>query len=134
MLKKFWVFKKKKPAQLSDEGGLFKELFDFLTRQISFPKKAEQLIGLGYKLQDRSVDETFRTYLLFEKYICSFEPGKKYTPATLRAAVKERFPVLHELEPFSILFLCDTEKKNTIAIQFLHSFLQSLADQFGNAG
>jgi PAS domain S-box-containing protein len=110
------------------------ELFQFLIRQITVPKNAEQLIQLASKAHRKKPEEIFHTYLLFEKYICTFEPEQKYTRDTLRESIGAQFPELKSTDPFSILFLNDTERKNTIAIQFLSSFLAALKEQFGGAG
>jgi PAS domain S-box-containing protein len=122
-----------KAGQESEALGFdqYQELFQFLVRQITVPKNAEQLIQLGSKVHRKKPDEIFHTYLLFEKYICTFEPEQKYTRQTLRESIADHFPALKSSDPFSILFLGDTEKKNTLAIQFLSSFLIALSEQFG---
>jgi PAS domain S-box-containing protein len=134
MLKKFWPLNKKKKSSPDINANLYKELFQYLTKQITVPRNAEQLIQLGHQVNKKPIEEVFRTYLLFEKYICSFEPEQKFTLASLRKEVQQRFPILMISEPFSILFVSDTEKKNTIAIQFLSAFLESVLEQFGQAG
>src|SRR5438270_13528255 len=133
MFKKLFSGKNKIQA-VSADAGLYKELFIFLSNLISRPENAEQLLQIGSRVHHKSPDEIFHTYILFEKYICSFEREQKHNPTTLRNLIKEKFPQLEGKEPFSILFVSDTEKKNTIAIQFLTSFLKDVIHQFGNAG
>src|SRR5205814_1215191 len=57
-----------------------------------------------------------------------------FTPQGLRNIIYNLFPELSKKDSFDILFLTDLEKKNTIAIQFLTSFLSDVIDQFGHAG
>ncbi|HEU0064450.1 MAG TPA: hypothetical protein VFQ58_05440, partial [Flavisolibacter sp.] len=133
MFKKIFSRKNKIQADSAD-AGLYKELFIFLSNLISRPENAEQLLQIGSRVHHKSPDEVFHTYILFEKYICSFEREQKHNPTTLRNLIKEKFPQLAGKEPFNILFVSDTEKKNTIAIQFLTSFLKDVIQQFGNAG
>src|SRR4051812_12915717 len=133
-LKKLWSFNKKDAGAGAFTSALYIHLFQFLTKQITVPKNAEQLIQLGSKAHSKKVEEIFQIYLLFETYICSFEPEQKYTRESLRKEMGRLFPSLYKAELFSILFLTDTEKKNSIALQFLTSFLKSVIDQFGYAG
>ena len=133
MFKKIF-FKKGKEVIISADATLYKDLFHYLTSLISRPENAEQLIQIGSKAYQKHPDEVFHTYILFEKYICSFERNQKYTPANLRNLIREQFPELSNKEPFNILFINDTEKKNTIAVQFLNAFLNDVINQFGNAG
>jgi PAS domain S-box-containing protein len=99
------------------------------------PDNAEQLIQLGNKSAGKSAEEVFHTYLLFEKYLTSFEQVDQQNRRSLRERVRQRFPVLlTDGSIFNILFVSETEQKNTLAIQFLHSFLLALKDKFGRAG
>src|SRR5689334_18758255 len=133
MFKKIF-FRKRKEEIISADASLYKDLFSYLTSIITRPENAEQLIQIGSRAHQKSPDEVFHTYILFEKYISSFERNQKYTPAYLRTLIKEHLPQLSEKEPFNILFINDTEKKNTIAVQFLNAFLNDMINQFGNAG
>jgi PAS domain S-box len=133
MFKKIF-FRKRKEEIISADAILYKDLFSYLTSLITRPENAEQLIQIGSRAHQKSPDEVFHTYVLFEKYINSFERNQKYTPAVLRDLIKDNFPELASREPFNILFINDTEKKNTIAIQFLNAFLTDVTNQFGNAG
>ncbi len=99
------------------------------------PANAQQLIQLGSKAARKGADEVFYTYLLFEKYLTSFELAEQHTRKSLRERVRQRFPVLlHDGSIFNILFVSETEQKNTLAIQFLQSFLGSVKEKFGRAG
>ncbi|HZE84224.1 MAG TPA: ATP-binding protein [Puia sp.] len=134
-MKNFLHFSKN-ASVLPDEAHtqLFKVLFDFLIERISVPGNTEQLIQLGYKSVGKGVEEVFHTYLLFEKYLTSFEQSVHYTRKSLRESVRQRFPALLREPIFHILFISETEQKNTLATQFLLSFLKNGADKFGRAG
>ena len=116
------------------ESALYKALFEFLISCITIPANAEQLIQLGTKAAGKSAEEVFHTYLLFEKYLTSFEQ-EQYSRKMLRESVRQRFPVLlHDSSIFNILFVSETEQKNTLAIHFLQPFLSAVKDKFGRAG
>jgi PAS domain S-box-containing protein len=117
-----------------DNSFLYKEVFEYLIRQIAVPKDAEQLIQLGYKAFGKKGEEAFQTYLLFEKYLTSFEQLQRFTRHSLREALLQRFPDLEQDLFFGILFLPETEQRNTLAIQFLQSFLNDVSSKFGRAG
>ncbi|HEY4290998.1 MAG TPA: ATP-binding protein [Puia sp.] len=119
----------------NDQSALFRALFDFLIDCISVPANAEQLIQLGRKAAGKDAEEAFHTYLLFEKYLTSFELIEQPTRKSLRERVRQRFPaLLHDGSIFNILFVSETEQKNTLAIQFLQSFLTAVRDKFGRGG
>ncbi len=119
----------------NDQSALFHALFDFLIGCISVPSNAEQLIQLGHKSAGKDAEEVFHTYLLFEKYLTSFELIEQPTRKSLRERVRQRFPaLLHDGSIFNILFVSETEQKNTLAIQFLQSFLEAVRDKFGRGG
>jgi PAS domain S-box-containing protein len=123
-------------AKLADDRSVFyQSLFEFLISCVSVPANAEQLIQLGYKAPRKDADEVFFTYLLFEKYLTSFEVSEQHTRKSLRERVRQRFPfLLEDGSIFNILFVSETEQKNTLAIQFLQSFLGTVKDKFGRAG
>src|SRR5688572_9595094 len=127
----FPFYRKKK--SVPEATSVYKELFVYLKKQITVPKNAAQLVQLGKNAVAQNED-LFHTYLLFEKYLCSFEPEMKYTRASLRSDIKQRFPALEEDRDFAILFLNETERKNSLAISFLLSFLGRVNDRFGRAG
>jgi PAS domain S-box-containing protein len=134
MLKNFLKNKIRTSAVAEEDlSDLYRSIFDYLITCISVPANAEQLIELGYKSAGRNGEEAFHTYLLFEKYLTSFELAEQYTRDTLRGHVRERFPELLEHPFFSILFLPETEQKNTLAVQFIQSFLDMVSDKIGRA-
>jgi len=119
----------------NDQSALYRTLFEFLIGCISVPANAEQLIQLGHKSTGKDAEEVFHTYLLFEKYLTSFELVERHTRKSLRERVRQRFPaLLHDGSIFNILFVSETEQKNTLAIQFLQSFLAAVKDKFGKGG
>ncbi len=124
------------PARPLDEANrnLYKGLFEFLNNQISDPRNAEKLVQLGQTAYDKSTEEVFHTYLLFEKFLTSFEQETYYDRQSLREGVRLRFPSILQEPIFHLLFVSEIEQKNTLAIQFLQSFLESAADKFGRAG
>src|SRR5688500_9271418 len=127
----FSILQKKKPVP--EAMSVYKELFIYLKKQITVPKNAAQLVHLAKNAVQKN-EGIFHTYLLFEKYLCSFEPEMKYTRASLRSDIRQRFPSLESDRDFAILFLKDTERKNSLAIHFLLSFLGRVNERFGRAG
>src|SRR5579863_3993507 len=108
-----------------DQSALYQSLFEYLISCISAPANAEQLIQLGYKAARKGSEEVFHAYLLFEKYLTSFELTAKHTRKALRERIRQRFPaLLQEGSIFNILFVPEAEQKNTIALQFLRTFLE----------
>ncbi|HXB34938.1 MAG TPA: ATP-binding protein [Puia sp.] len=118
-----------------DQSALYQSLFEFLISCISAPANAQQLIQLGYKAAMKDSEEVFHAYLLFEKYLTSFELAEKLSRRPLRQGIRQRFPaLLNEGSIFNILFVSETEQKNTLAIQFLQVFLEAVKEKFGRAG
>ncbi len=137
MLKNFLTGKVRSSAarKPDHQSALYQSLFEFLISLVSIPANAQQLIQLGYKAARKNADEVFHTYLLFEKYLTSFELAEQHTRKSLRERIRQRFPaLLHDGSIFNILFVGETEQKNTLAIQFLQSFLDTVKDKFGRAG
>jgi PAS domain S-box-containing protein len=122
-------------SKTDDQSALYQSLFEFLIGCISVPANAQQLIQLGYKAARKGAEEVFHIYLLFEKYLTSFEGTEKHTRKSLRESIRQRFPVLlQDGSIFNILFVSETEQKNTLALQFLQAFLETVRDKFGRAG
>jgi PAS domain S-box-containing protein len=136
MLKNFLKNRMRSSSALveEDHSELYRALFEYLVTCITVPANAEQLIELGYKAAGKKTEEVFHTYLLFEKYLTSFELTEQYTRKTLRESILQLFPTLLPHPIFSILFIPETEQKNTLAIQFLQSFLDTVTDKFGRTG
>jgi signal transduction histidine kinase/ActR/RegA family two-component response regulator len=124
-----------KKTVISDgpDKSLYWKLFSFLNSQITTPRNAQQLIELGEKAPNQNINEIFQTYLLYEKYLTSIEPEQRYERHSLRETILKQFPELNSEAIFSILFLNHIEQKNTLAIQFLRSFLDNLIGKFGHA-
>ncbi|MDP4245753.1 MAG: hypothetical protein Q8932_07895, partial [Bacteroidota bacterium] len=135
-MKNLLPFKKSAPVRQKEEANrqLFQGLFEFLIRQISDPGEAEQLIQLGHDSCHAAIEEVFHTYLLFEKYLTSFEQDTYYDRITLREGIRMRFPAILQEPIFLLLFVPDAEQKNTLAIQFIQAFLDNAAEKFGRAG
>jgi PAS domain S-box-containing protein len=137
MLKNFLKGKAKSAIdkQTGELYALYHSLFEFLISCVTTSANAEQLIQLGSKASRKSADEAFHTYLLFEKYLTTFELSSRHTRKSIRESVRQRFPALLEDDSiFNILFVSETEQKNTLAIQFLETFLETVRDKFGRAG
>ncbi|HEV3414519.1 MAG TPA: hypothetical protein VG101_18695, partial [Puia sp.] len=118
-----------------DQSALYQSLFEYLIGCISAPANAQQLIQLGYKAAKKDADEVFHAYLLFEKYLTSFELSERLTRRPLREGIRQRFPALLNGDSiFNILFVSETVQKNTLAMEFLQSFLDAVRDKFGRAG
>ena len=136
MLKK--ILNRRKASSLQHEENprtqLFGALIPYLIQLISMPGNAEQLIQLGRKSIGKNAEDVFHAYLLFEKYLTSFEQEGVYTRESLRESVRQRFPALLEEPLFNLLFVPETEQKNTLALQFLQSFLGAVSDKFGRTG
>ncbi|MHA4809860.1 hybrid sensor histidine kinase/response regulator [Flavitalea flava] len=114
-------------------SNLYKALFTFLTGRITTPGNAEQLIQLGEKSTHKKAEDVFHTYLLFEKYLTSFEQMHN-SRQSLRESIRQRFPGLLQEPIFNLLFVSETEQKNTLALQFIQSFLGAVSDKFGRTG
>ena len=121
-------------SQVDTRSLLYMALFDYLISCISNPGNAEQLIQLAYKSTKKDVGEVFNTYLLFEKYLCSFEQTNGVTRESLRERIRSRFPGLLQEDIFNLLFLSESEQKNELAIAFLTAFLGAVSEKFGRAG
>jgi PAS domain S-box-containing protein len=137
VLKQFLKTNRRSPVgrRSGHQSALHHALFEFLIGSISAPANAEQLIQIGHKAREMSAEEAFHTYLLFEKYLTSFEQLEQHTRKSLRERVRQRFPaLLQDGSIFNILFVSETEQKNSLAIQFLQSFLTAVRDKFGRAG
>jgi len=120
-------------ANSDARSHLYKALFDYLISCIPATATAPQLIQLGSKASGKKVEEVFSTYLLFEKYLTTFE-AELFTRESLRESVRQRFPGILQEQIFNILFVPESEQKNILAIEFLRNFLRDVSDKFGRAG
>src|ERR1700742_2436651 len=117
MLKNLWKGKDRRMSETLEIGGralLYRALFEFLIGSISSPSNAAQLIELGTRSNGMDADEVLNTYLLFEKYMTTFEQAEKHTRKSLRERVRQRFPALLQESIFDILFVPETVQKNTL--------------------
>jgi PAS domain S-box-containing protein len=112
---------------------LYRSLFEYLISCISVAASAPQLVQLGLKAAGKKVEEVFNTYLLFEKYLITFDQ-ERFTRESLRESIRQRFPAILQDPIFNILFVSESEQKNTLAIEFLRSFFGAVGDKFGRAG
>src|SRR5882672_670695 len=135
MLKHLLKAKNKNAArhQSDARSHLYKALFEYLISCISVSADAPQLIQLGHKAPGRTVEEVFNTYLLFEKYFITFEPDR-FTRLSLRESIRQRFTGILQEPIFNMLFISESEQKNTLGIEFLRSFLLAVSDKFGRTG
>jgi PAS domain S-box-containing protein len=122
------------PTTADTHRLLYKGFFEFLINQVSTPQNAEQLIELGFKSMGKTTEEVFHTYLLFEKYLTSFEQDTYYDRESLREGIRLRFPAILQEPIFHLLFVSETEQKNTLAVEFLQSFLSNAGDKSGRGG
>src|SRR3982750_3378112 len=108
MLKNFLKGKNKDAGrhQQDERSLLYKSLFEYLISCISVSSGAPQLIQLGMKVSNKRVEEVFNTYLLFEKYLITFET-EKFTRNSLRENIRQRFPSILQDPIFNILFVSE---------------------------
>jgi PAS domain S-box-containing protein len=135
MLKNLLKAKNKDAVRFNPDARshVYKVLFEYLISCIPVSASAPQLIQLGLKVPEKKVGEVFTTYLLFEKYLAAFE-SERFTRASLRESIRQRFPGILQDHIFNILFVSEGEQKNILAIEFLRSFLTAVSDKFGRAG
>lgn len=128
----FTIFRKKITFNAAPVKGQ-RQLFDFLIKEISVPKRAEELIAVGRNSNNSAADELLPDYFLFERYLTNLDPEQKYTRKSLRAAIHQRFPELASDPHLSILFISDIEKKQKLSVFFLRCCLELTGESFGNA-
>ncbi len=128
----FGPFKKKGSAIVKNNG--YDRLFDFLIKEISVPKQAEELIAIGKKNSRKPVDDLLSDYFLFERYLTNIDPEQKYSRESLRSTLQQLFPGLKNDAFFSILFLPEADKKQRLAVSFVELCLLRSIDNFGHAG
>jgi len=101
----FEFFSNKKPAAKQGTNVDFIALFDFLAKEISAPKNAENIIEMGRQAARKDSEELLPVYLLFESYLCNFDREVKYTRESLRQTIRNKFSFLSGDPFFSLLFL-----------------------------
>jgi PAS domain S-box-containing protein len=106
-------------------------LFDFLTKEITVPRKAANIIKLAKQADKKDSDELLSIYLLLESHLCNIDPEEKYTRDSLRDTIAFKFPQLLQDDYFSILFLAEEQKKVKLGAFFLQQFLDISIKRFG---
>ena len=127
------LFAKKPSAAESGNSVDFSALFDFLTREISVARNAENIILMAKQATRKNSEDLLSIYLLFESYLCNFDPAAKYTRESLRQTIRNKFSLVSNDPFFSILFLSEEQKKVKIGAFFIVQFLQHCIDKFGRS-
>lgn len=122
---------RKRRSGASNNGPDLSLLFEFLTREITIPRKAANIISLARDAGKKDVEELLSIYLLVESHLCNIDPERKYTRESLRDTIAFRFPYLATDDYFSILFLSDEQKKVKLGAFFLQQFLDLSIKRFG---
>jgi len=129
----FEFFSKKKSAAENGSSVDFSALFEFLTKEISTPRNAENIIQMAKQAARKNSEDLLSIYLLFESHLCNFETEAKYSRESLRQTISAKFPLL-SLDPFfSILFLNEEQKKVKLGAFLIRKFLQLCIDRFGGS-
>ena len=131
--KLFKLFSRKKSAAEIGNSVDFSALFDFLTREISVPRNAENIILMARQATRKNSEDLLSIYLLFESYLCNFDSAGKYTRDSLRQTISSKFPLVSHDPFFSILFLNEEQKKVKIGAFFIVQFLQHCIEKFGRS-
>src|SRR4051812_33098042 len=129
----FNFFSGKKSTAEKGNSVDFSALFDFLTKEISIPRNAENIILMARQAARKNSDELLSIYLLFESHLCNFDRTEKYNRQSLRQTIDTKFPLLSQDPFFSILFLKEEQKKVKLGAFFIGQFLQDCIDKFGRS-
>lgn len=106
-------------------------LFNFLTKEITVPRRAQNILVLARQAHKKNSEELLSVYLLVESHLCNLDPEQKHTRPSLRNTIRLKFPQLADDLFFSILFLSDEEKKVKLGAHFLKSCLELCFKRFG---
>ena len=129
----FGFFSRKKSTADKGNSVDFSALFDFLTKEISVPRNANNIILMARQAARKHPEDLLSIYLLFESHLCNFDPAGKYNRESLRATISNKFSFL-SLDPyFSILFLKEEQKKVKLGAFFIGRFLQHCIEKFGRS-
>jgi PAS domain S-box-containing protein len=123
----------RKSVAVKENSVDFPALFDFLTKEISVPRSAENIILMARQAARKDSEDLLSIYLLFESHLCNFDPQGKYTRDSLRKAISIKFPLLHKDPFFSILFLNEEQKKVKLGAFLIGQFLKICIDRFGRS-
>jgi PAS domain S-box-containing protein len=129
----FKLFTNKKSAAVKTHSVDFSALFEFLTREISIPRNADNIIRMARQASHKDPEDLLSIYLLFESHLCNFDPAEKYNRETLRETINNKFPLLSTDQFFSILFLQEEQKKVKLGAFFIGQFLQLCSERFGRS-
>ena len=129
----FEFFSNKKPAAKQGEGVDFSALFEFLIKEISVPKDADNIILMAKQAGRKNSEDLLSTYLLFESYLCNFDVARKYDRTSLRKTIANKFSFLTFDPFFSILFLNEEQKKVKLGAVVIGQFLQFCVEKFGKS-
>ncbi len=126
-----WFRKQPTNSQTANNGGdlhiaLTRKLIDFLSSQISNPKRATTVMSQISRFKELpptyQEKELPSLYLKIEQYLVDEDPLQKFTKSQLRKTVKYRYEPLMELENFSLIF----EQEKIQELMLSQSLLKNL--------
>src|SRR5688500_17010016 len=88
------LLKQKRSGSANHYGPDLSLLFEFLTKEITIPRKAANIIALAKQAGRKDSEELLSIYLLVESHLCNIDPEQKYTRGSLRDTIAFRFPHL----------------------------------------
>jgi hypothetical protein len=131
--KPFEFFTKRKSAAVNGSSVDFSALFDFLARESTVPRNADNIILMARQAARNNSEDLLSIYLLFESHLCNFDPGEKYNRDSLRQTISTKFTFLTRDPFFSILFLNEEQKKVKLGAFFIRQFLEHCIERFGRS-
>ena len=129
----FRFFSKKRSAAEKGNSVDFSALFDFLIKEISDPRSADNIIVMADQVARKNSDDLLPIYLLFESYLCNFDRQRKYDKESLRETIRNKFSFVSNDPFFSILFLNEEQKKVKLGAFFIGQFLEQCIERFGRS-
>ena len=126
-------FFNRKSVAVIENSVDFPALFDFLTKEISVPRSAENIILMARQAARKDSEDLLSIYLLFESHLCNFDPQGKYTRESLRKTISTKFPLLNKDPFFSILFMNEEQKKVKLGAFLIGQFVKICIDRFGRS-
>src|SRR3954466_14991658 len=90
------VFSKRKSQGHKVYSPDLSGLFDFLTNEITVPRRAENILVLARQAHKKNSQELLSVYLLVESHLCNLDPAQKYTKQSLRHTVLDKYPQLKD--------------------------------------
>lgn len=107
-------------------------VFQFLMNEVSDPANAPELMAVGKQSMQRSKNDRFHTYFLFERYLTNLDQ-RKYSRHELRTILLKKFPFLQDDPVFFILFIPYIDAKLYIAKTFLEFCLNHTSETFNKS-